>query len=137
MKRIIAIIGVLIIILSLTGCSGGKPEKTSDAMYQIGLNALQTADDYINGKITGDEAEEIIKNYSAQADAEYEKECKDHDEQSLVGTDASNDTSIMFAISTLSNNIFNANCKFKTEIGSVTMSDVRKAKEKLAKTLGK
>ena len=120
MKRIVSIALILIIAATFSSC-GGKPEKTSDAMYQIGLNALSTADDYIAGTITGEEAKEQIEELSSQADAQYTKSRSDYE----------NDWPIMFEISILSYEILDVSRETNS------MSEVTEARDSLAKTLGK
>lgn len=120
MKKIMALSFVALLLLSLCSC-GGKPEKTSDAMYQIGLNALSTADDYIAGTITGEEAKEQIEEFSSQADTQYTKSKSDYE----------NDWPIMFEISMLSYKILDISR------GTGSMSEVTEARDSLAKMLGK
>ena len=129
MKRIISI--ALIFVLALTLCSCGKPEKTSDAMYQIGLNALTMTDEYIEGKITGTEAKERIDEFYSQSKALIEQERKDAGSDYLFGTDYSNDESIESQLSLLSLAISGAND------GIRTMSDIRKYRDALAEDIGK
>lgn len=122
MKKTIAIIILTVLFVSL--CSCGKPSSTSDSMYQIGLNALSAADDYIAGKISGEEAESRLGEYNRQAKAQYE----------LSKTEGfENDTKISFAIFMLNNAVFNTN----RIVNTGTMSEVREKRDALAKELGK
>ncbi|WP_293969320.1 hypothetical protein [uncultured Ruminococcus sp.] len=123
MKKIIALSLVALLLLSLCSC-GGKPGKTSDAIYQIGTNALATADEYIGGKITGDEAENKLKEYEKQASAQYEKG---------KAEDYEHDWDIYFAVSMLEDAIFNSN----RIVNTGPMSEVKEARDALAKELGK
>lgn len=133
MKKATALLCIILMILSLAGCSGGKPDETSDAMYQIGLNALQTADDYIGGKITGDEASEKLDEYKKQAEAQVEEDCKKLGVDSLIGTDSelSNDDFISMDIFNLSYYVFSS------ARGTAAMSEVQEKRDNLAKNLGK
>lgn len=121
MKKIIALLLVALTLLSLCSC-GGKPEKTSDAMYQIGINALTLTDRYINGEITADKAYERIQEFREQADAQYEKNKTE---------EYKNDYNISFRISMLSSEIL------FSKSGTHAISDVMEARDKLAGTLGK
>lgn len=123
MKKIIALSLAALLLLSLCSC-GGKPGKTSDAMYQIGTNALTTADEYIGGKIAGDEAENKLKEYEKQASAQYEKS---------KAEDYEHDWDISFAVSMLEDAIFNSN----RIVNTGPMSEVKEARDALAKELGK
>ena len=129
MKRIISII--MIITLAFVLCSCGKPQYMSDAMYQIGLNALSLTDDYIAGKITGTEAQQRIDEYYAQAEAQYDRECRDRGTENLVGSDIWKDSSIQHDLFMLHLNIGSASK------GYGAMSDVTSSRDSLAEDLGK
>lgn len=136
MKKVISITLALIMLACLYSCgkSGNeqkqKPGKTSDAMYQIGLNALSVVDDYIGGKITGKEADGRIDEFYDQAKAQYEKDLKYVGEDSLIGTDYYNDSRIEHEICMLSLEVGSASR------GSSAMSDVMEHRDSLAETLG-
>ena len=61
-----AFILVLAILLSFTGCSGsGKPDDMNEEVYKQGLIVIDVCDDYIDGKISDDNALiEIEKAYN-------------------------------------------------------------------------
>ena len=121
-KKVIAIIIVAVLFVSL--CSCGKPNSTSDSMYQIGLNALSAADDYIAGKISGEEANNKLKEYNRQATAQYEiSKAEEFDK----------DFNISFAISMLSYAVFDSTRIITTG----PMSEVKEKRDDLAKALGK
>lgn len=131
MQKIISLVAVLISVALLCSCGNTKPKNTSDAMYQIGLNALQTADDYIAGKITGDEAYEKIDEYNTQAQAQEEKEKEDIGKSTLVATEFSKDAIISHDIFLLRFYISNA------RNGTGAMSEVKEKREALAKDIGR
>ncbi len=131
MKKALWIFGLVLPLVFLSACGNKKPENTSDAMYQIGLNAVQAADDYIAGKLSGEEAYAKIEEYTSQANAQYNREIQDTNADTLVNTEFSNDTFILFDISSLSYQIMSA------KHGSGAMSEVRKSRDKLAESLGK
>lgn len=131
MKKIRLVICVVLSLALLCACGHSKPANTSDAMYQIGLNALKTADDYMAGKLSGEEAYIKIQEYVAQANAQYDRELSDTKGKTLINTEYSNDPAILFDIVSLSHYIMSA------KHGSGTMSDVRKGREELAASLGK
>lgn len=130
MKKIITLSLVAILLFSLCSC-GGKPEKTSDAMYQIGTNALATADEYIGGKITGDEAADRLHEYMEQADTQYKKECEDLRQSTLVDTEYSNDGLIEHNVSMLYFSVSSS-----TRSGAA-ISEVQEKRDSLADSIGK
>ena len=121
MKKLITVFFIAFLVVFLCSC-GGKPENTSDAMYQIGINALGLADKYINGEITADEAYERIEEFNKQADTQAEKNNLE---------EYKNDESISHRISMLSSEIL------FSKSGTAAMSDVMEERDKLAETLGK
>ena len=133
MKKITALFIFTALLLSLCSCNL-KPDKTSDAMYQIGLNALDLADQYIAGKITGEEAYARIEEFSKQAKAQedYDRELLGlGEEDGLATTEYSNDYFISFDISMLSFDIMQA------YHGSDSMAEVKESRDELAEQLGK
>lgn len=133
MKKITILLICTALLLSLCSCNL-KPDNTSDAMYQIGLNALDLSDQYIAGKITGAEAYARIEEFSKQAEAQkdYDRELLGlGEEDGLATTEYSNDSSISFKISMLSFDIMQAHH------GSGSMSEVKERRDELAEQLGK
>ena len=128
MKRIVSVILAFLFVFAL--CSCGKPEETSDAMYQIGINALSVADDYIGGKIMNDETKERLHEFMEQADKQYEAECKEVGSDTLIGTEYSNDAIIQLSISSLYFSVSSAG------YGSTPMSEIIDRRDSLAKYLG-
>lgn len=129
MKKFTSIILCAVFLLTLCSC-GGKPEDMSDAMYQIGLNALAVADQYIAGEITGDSAADRLDEFYEQATAQIE-----HDEEIvgsdvLVGTEYWRDSLVSSDIMILGYRVSNA------RYGSGSMSEVQEARDSLAETLG-
>lgn len=100
-------------------------------MYQIGINALQAADDYIAGRLTGEEAYIKVKEYNKQADAQKDKDCANLGVKSLFNTELHNDSAIATDISFLYHEIDNV------KNGNSAMSDVRERRDNLAEQLGK
>lgn len=131
MKKIITLSLVALILLSLCSC-GGKPDKTSDTMYQIGMNALTTADEYIGGKITGEEAADRLHEYMEQADKQYKKECEDLGQSTLVGTEYSNDGLIEHNVSMLYFSVSSS-----TMSVGAAMSEVQEKRDSLSNSIGK
>ncbi len=86
MKRIFLTLSLAVIVCLNCSC-GGKPQNTSDAMYQIGLNALAAADKYIAGEITGEEADELLDEYCVQASAQYDSELEEIGSDTLIGSE--------------------------------------------------
>lgn len=131
MKRIFCTLLTAVLMFSLCACGNSKPEDTSDAMYQIGINALRAADDYIAGNLTGEEAYEKIDEYYEQAKAQEEKDLEELKTDTLFDTIYENDSHISIYISFLSYRVMNA------MYGSGAMSEVSEARNNLADQLGK
>ena len=66
MKRLTAIILLLVILLALCAC--GKPDNISNEAYTLGQKAVQIADDYLDFKISQDEAIEQMSEISKRFD---------------------------------------------------------------------
>ena len=130
MKKFTSFILCAVFLLTLCSCGGGKPEDRSDAMYQIGLNALATADQYIAGESTGDDAYDRLEEFCKQAEAQVEKEETDLGVDSLYGTEFQNDTSVYLQISILHSVVGRA------KYGNGAMSEVKEARDNLAEDLG-
>ena len=131
MKKFTSIILCAVFLLTLCSCGGGKPEDMSDAMYQIGLNALATADQYIAGEITGDTAYDRLEEFYTQAEAQTEKEMTDLGVDSLYGTEFAADYYVESDILILQMVVGRA------KYGSGAMSEVKEARDNLADSLNK
>lgn len=131
MKRIISIALIFALVIALCSC-GGKPERMSDTMYQIGLNALTTTDEYISGKITGEEASERIYEFKEQSDAEYEKVKGGQNGSTSVA-----DTAYVKDFIVSSDLFFLYFAVRDASMGKGAMSDVKERRDDLAETLGK
>lgn len=58
-KRVRVVLMIVVIAFLLTACrSTGKPDNVSDPAYNAGLRAIQIADNYLDYKITREEAKE-------------------------------------------------------------------------------
>ena len=107
--------------------SFGKPDNTSDAMYQIGINALSVADDYIEGKIMNSEARLRLQEFYEQAKKQYDLECEQIKSITLINTKYENDSMIESAISSLYFSVSNA----------APMSEITQNRNMLAARIGK
>lgn len=131
MKKFTSIILCAVFLLTLCSCGGGKPEDMSDAMYQIGLNALATADQYIAGEITGDTAYDRLEEYYTQAEAQEKRAKEITNSDTLVGTDLWRDSLVPSDILFLIHDVGRA------KYGSGAMSEVKEARDNLADSLNK
>lgn len=129
MKKFLSVILCAVFLLTLCSC-GGKPRNMSDAMYQIGLNALSVADQYIAGEITGDEAYSRLEEYNTQATAQTNQEERDLGVPSLYRSKYEGDAFVNTDILSL----YAAVGYVKRGIG--TMSEVKELRDDLAKALG-
>ena len=131
MKKITSIFLFAVLLLTLALVSCGKPSDMSDAMYQIGLNALSVTDEYISGEITGDDAYTRIEKFYTQAIAQNEKTKNDLGKSSLVGTEYSYDSFV-------ETDIYLIKLKLKdVDRGYDALSKLIEYRDNLAATLGK
>ena len=131
MKKFTSIILCAVFLLTLCSCGGGKPEDMSDAMYQSGLNALATADQYIAGEITGDTAYDKLDEYYEQAKAQEQSEIEELGVSTLFNTKYYADSRVPHCILMLQCDVGDA------KFGSGPMSDVKESRDKLADCLNK
>lgn len=92
--------GILVILalaIILSGCSGGT--KASNKAVSVGKQAVSVADDYLDGKLTYDEADEKLDELSDEMD--YVDDMKQGDKNKAA------DFSIQANIVRLSSGIFN------------------------------
>ena len=120
----------LIVCLILCGCGGGKPDTISQEMYDIGLAALETADDYIAGKITAAEAEKKLLRAESMADSIYERE-KEENGGTMVGFKFTSDLTVPSNILLLETSIS------AHDFGTGSMSSVKERRDIIANQLGK
>ena len=71
--KVITLVLVVITVLLLSSCSS-SPDKICDTMYEYGIAALETCEDYINHNIDGDTAVEKINNLLIKTNAHYKRE---------------------------------------------------------------
>lgn len=128
---IIILFFIIIVIFLLSHCCDGIPRKTSEKMYELGVAALETADDFIDGEIAGAEAERRLKNNYNEAELQYKIQCEELDTDTLVGTEYKNDTFIESDILFLKWAV-----RDKVD-GTGTEEDVISKRNDLAKSLGK
>lgn len=122
MKRTIAlIIAATVLCFTLVGCGGGKPNDVSQEMYDVGIAALQVADDYMAYKISGEEAKSKIEAISDDADTIYDRNKETKYETDYV---------LAASINALSAAISLANW-------NGVPSDVKEQRDRVAKYLGK
>lgn len=120
-RKIIVGILALCMILIMTGCSS-KPENMSDEMYSTGLNALETVDQYLDGKLSSDETIDKLERFQALFDT-----YSDSEEEVLT---QSNARRLSMICMNLSYNIV----KVKTTPSA--MDEFLRSRNELAKKLG-
>lgn len=70
MKKIISLLLVLIFALSLTACGEkGKPEELNESLYNYAINAVETADDFLDGNMSVEKAESKISSIMLYTDS--------------------------------------------------------------------
>lgn len=120
-KKIFAGILAVCMIFIMTGCSS-KPENMSDEMYNTGLNALETIDQYLDGKLDSDEATDKLDRFQALFDT-----YSDSEEDVLT---QSNARTLSMICMNLSYNIV------KVKSTPSAMDDLLQSRNELAEKLG-
>lgn len=69
MKKFLSICLVLGMCMGLVGCSD-KPSDLSDENYELGIKILETADKYLDGDLSADDAESKIDILKDRIDSE-------------------------------------------------------------------
>lgn len=115
MKKALCAFLCCIILVSCSACGSKRMDGISDDAYRYGLAALETADDYISGKIAGETAKDNLSRVSILAD-----NC-DGENDFFV---SSNVALLKYAVTAKAN-------------GTGTMEEVKEAREDLADILGK
>ena len=66
MKKFLTAILAVILLFSLVACGNSKPSDMTDEVYDLGIRALNAADDYIDNKPTADYASAIISDCASK-----------------------------------------------------------------------
>lgn len=66
MKKFLTAILSVVLLFSLVACGNSKPADMTDEVYDLGIRALNAADDYIDNKPTADYASAIISDCSSK-----------------------------------------------------------------------
>ncbi len=118
MKKItVVVILVMAVGCILSACSKTRMEGISDRAYDLGCAALETADEYLAGDITAEEACDALYVPSLMLRSD--------------SCDGQNDILISSAVGNLE-----AEISFK-QMGTATKSDVKEQRDILAEYLGK
>lgn len=132
MKKILIFLFCGIFILISNGCSGGgRVTDLSEEMKGLGIAAVETTDDFLDGNITGDEAIERLENNYSSANQHYEKELEEAGSDTLVGTDYWKDSTVPTYILSLKMSVGEKNK------GTGTSEEVIEDRNKLAEIIGK
>ncbi|MDR0889900.1 MAG: hypothetical protein LBM28_04540 [Oscillospiraceae bacterium] len=97
-KRFLLLVVVLLVFLS--SCTGEKPEDMSEEMYNIGLAALETVDEYFDGIITLEEARYRLEGSEDAADRLYDKARKQSG-GAIYGTEVEDDFFVSSCITSI------------------------------------
>ena len=131
MRKFFSFLLVFGIFCSATACggaSGGIPDNMSEKMYEIGLAALEIADEYFDGGIDLETARKRIDASFTSADSQYKKDQEEVGD-SLIGTKYSNDYFIHHELTMLSYELL------AKSHGTGTNKDITSARNDLAKHL--
>ena len=129
MKKTIITLIVALALLFVIGCNRGKPENMSDTVYEYGLSALETVDDYLDGKIDEDTAEERLDRVGRSVASAIDREKEELGTDVLLGTIYSDDTRISHYIVMVGYEIF------QKDSGTGKTSEILKFRNSLADCL--
>lgn len=122
MKKVVSVVMVFTMLL---GCADAAVQKyLREDSYEIGMEALAVADEFLNGDIEADKAEEQLNKLENKAkNLEFsENESSEESFNSIMATD----------ISLIALNI----SMYDSPYGSVTKADVKEVRNVLADMLG-
>lgn len=114
MKRMFCLILTIIVVVSCAACSSKRMSGISDRAYEYGLAALETADDFIDGKIDAETATQNLDRVGILVD----------------GCDGENDALVSSRISLVKLYIA------RKGNGTGTMDQVEEHRDSLAELLG-
>ena len=103
MRKVIAFILIFAMVtMACAGCgTGKKPDDVSDRVYELGIAALETADEFLAGTISGEDAADRLYRTCILVEAEIDQYKEETGSDTLVGTDYWKDTVISSSISLL------------------------------------
>ena len=131
MNKLVLITTALCLVL-VTGCgSRSKPDNTSDRMYGLGLTALEIIDEYLDGKISLENAMDRFSVTSDDIDDQYDNSLREAGVEVLVGTDYANDSFINHYAGMLDYSLM------KRSQGNGTDSEILEFRNSLAEKLNK
>lgn len=114
MRRFITFALICVLFLNCTACGSKRMEGISDRAYELGMSALETADEFIDGTISASSAKAKIGNASTLAN----------------GCTGDNDSLVSSAIFFLEYAIA------QKDAGTGTMQAVKEKRDHLAEYLG-
>lgn len=93
MKRsfLSGILVIVVLVIALSGCSGST--KASDKAISIGKQAVSVVDDYLDGKLTYDEADEKLD--GLKSDMQYVDDLPQDDEHKAADFGISTDITLI------------------------------------------
>lgn len=130
MKRLFLATLVLVVMFVVNGCSSGTYEyEISEDIQKLGVAAVEAADDFLDGKIDGDEALKRLKESRDSAEFRIDDKKEELKVDSLVNTEYSDDSLVETNISTLYMEVY-----FKTS-GTGIEKDIIESRNSLAEKL--
>lgn len=99
--KLFAVILLIAVVLSLASCGHSRKDRISDKMYDLGVAAVEIADDYLSGKVS---IEDAVTRLDRNNDDQYRHLKSEEDElgvTTLYDTPFRQDTSVWFDTSSL------------------------------------
>lgn len=123
-KKVVSlfVLGMATLILVSCGNTGGKPEDMNEEIYNYGVSAVETTEEYLNADITADEADNKMDNLEQSANSIETDEMIDKSVQSSINLLAAQ-------FRTISYNSIDDN------ISDSDLNDLRDARDDLKETL--
>lgn len=130
MRRLFLTALVLVAVFVMSGCSSGKDRwEISEDIQKLGVAAVEAADDFLDGKIDGYEAQKRLKESRGGAKYKNDNKKEELNVDSLSDTEYFGDYLIESNISSLYMDVY-----FKTS-GTGTEKDIIESRNALAEKL--
>lgn len=131
MKKIGIFLLCGMMLFIMCGCSGKEGMSgLSEEMKELGIAAVEIADNFLDGKITGEEAVEKLEKNSFMADLQYDMEKKEAEKDTEARTDYKNGSLVTSSILLLKISICDKND------GTGTEKDIIENRNNLAEIVG-
>lgn len=87
-KKLIAILISGVLALSLTACSNGLPDYTTQEAYDLGVKAYEDMNDFCDGSMNADTLEEELTDINDKLEAINDKHDKNDESEDYMNDDS-------------------------------------------------